>query len=123
MVVLTNPICELWNPNCIRASRGAIFRLTVVTAQPTELVSVCESVNLPVFVLRADRGQVLWDGALGQGAALVFGNEADGLGEDWESDALRELTIPMRANTDSLNLSISCSVTLYEMVRQKRAQS
>lgn len=119
-VVLTNPICELWNPNCIRASRGAIFRLPIVEAEPIEFVTACEAVQLPVFLLRADRGQLLWDCDLGQGAALVFGNEADGLSGDWGGDDLRELTIPMRADTDSLNLSISCAVTLYEMARQRR---
>lgn len=120
-VVLTNPICELYNPNTVRASRGAIFRVPIAEATPGELLQLCDELAIPMWAARVD-GQVgLWDCCLGSAFAIVFGNEADGLGQDWDSALVRSFVIPMQRETDSLNLSISCAVTLYESLRQQRS--
>lgn len=119
-VVLTDPICELFNPNAIRASRGAIFRLPLAVTSPAELIKACQKAELVVHAARVDTPHSLWDCELAGGFAIVFGNEADGLGDQWIPPNVRPFTIPMHASTDSLNLSISCAVTLYESNRQRK---
>ena len=44
--------------------------------------------------------------------ALLFGNEANGLGSEWLELCDRRLTIPMRA-ADSLNVAIAAGIFLY----------
>ena len=44
--------------------------------------------------------------------ALLFGNEANGLGSEWLEICDRRLTIPMRA-ADSLNVAIAAGIFLY----------
>lgn len=119
-VVLTDPICELHNPNTIRASRGAIFRIPVAEATSGELIQRCGELSIPISAARVDGQASVWDCELGSGFAIVFGNEADGLGRDWDRAGVGSFVIPMQHDTDSLNLSISCAVTLYESVRQRR---
>ncbi len=118
-VVLTNPICEPYNPNTIRASRGAIFRVPIVVSVVDRLLAVASEQDLPLFAARVDARQTLWSCDLSKGFGVVFGNEAQGLLADWQHHAVTPFSIPMHQKTDSLNLSISCAVTLYESARQR----
>jgi tRNA (guanosine-2'-O-)-methyltransferase len=64
----------------------------------------------------------LWDLDLTGPTALVMGNERDGV-----SDAVRSLSdgdfvIPMAGMVQSLNISVACAVTLYEVFRQREVK-
>ncbi|MCA9195780.1 MAG: hypothetical protein KDB03_28625 [Planctomycetales bacterium] len=116
-VILTSPICEIFNPNAIRASRGAIFTLPLAVSHREELTLLLEQQQIPCWLARVDGSKSLWQCKLDTGCAIVFGNEAHGLGPEWQgADSFR---IPMATTTDSLNLSISVAVTLYETLRQR----
>ncbi|QDV26555.1 TrmH family RNA methyltransferase [Aureliella helgolandensis] len=118
-VVLTNPTCELFNPNAIRASRGAIFKIPIAHATVEELLDACAAWKIPVCTARVDAQHQLWECEFQPAVAVVFGNEANGLGEEWDVAQVLPYRIPMSSSTDSLNLSISAAVTLYEAVRQQ----
>ncbi len=53
--------------------------------------------------------------------ALVFGNEQRGVSEAAIAGADAVITIPMMGVVESLNISVACSVTLYEAMRQRMA--
>ncbi len=118
-VILTHPICELHNPNTIRASRGTVFSLPVAVATAQELQDFCRAHDVQLFTARVDATASLWNQDLKSGGAFVFGSEAHGLGTEWNGPGLQSFSIPMRGVTDSLNLSISAAVTLYEALRQR----
>jgi tRNA G18 (ribose-2'-O)-methylase SpoU len=44
---------------------------------------------------------------------LVFGNESDGLSRDWIEFCDRQITIPMRGGTDSLNVAVAAGIVLH----------
>ncbi len=52
--------------------------------------------------------------------ALVFGNEADGVSEEALSLADYKIKIPMIGMAQSLNLSVSVGIILYEAMRQRQ---
>ncbi|PIR46725.1 MAG: RNA methyltransferase [Candidatus Vogelbacteria bacterium CG10_big_fil_rev_8_21_14_0_10_45_14] len=51
--------------------------------------------------------------------ALIFGNEHSGLSERAISGSRRKITIPMRGMVQSLNISVSASIFIYEISRQR----
>jgi TrmH family RNA methyltransferase len=53
------------------------------------------------------------------GTAFVFGAEDTGLTKFWREAADRIIKIPMLGHNDSLNVSVSAAVLLYEVVRQR----
>lgn len=53
--------------------------------------------------------------------ALVFGNEHRGVSEDAVAQADGNIVIPQVGMMQSLNVSVSCAVTLYEAYRQRAA--
>ena len=56
-----------------------------------------------------------------QPVAVVFGNEMRGLSDEAMSRADGEVYIPMVGMVQSLNISVSCAVTMYEAYRQRLA--
>ena len=60
----------------------------------------------------------LKDFVASQKTLLMFGSEADGLSEELNNFATKNLTIEMESNVESLNLSISVGVILYKMFVQ-----
>lgn len=53
--------------------------------------------------------------------ALVFGNEMRGVTPEAIAGADCTVYIPMQGMVESLNISVSCAVTLYEAMRQRQA--
>ena len=119
-VLLTNPICDVFNPNAIRASRGCLFSVPIAVASAAEVVALCERLQVSLFTARVDGAVDFWEADFRRGAAIVLGNEAAGLRDRWSGSNFKSLQIPMRDVTDSLNVSISAAVMLYEAVRQRR---
>ncbi len=119
-VILTDPVCEVFNPNTIRSSRGTVFALPMAISSSSELVTFCKERKIRLMCSRVDATRNLWECDFTAETALVFGNESVGLGENWLLAEAESFCIPMQGAADSLNLSISAAVTLYEAVRQRR---
>jgi TrmH family RNA methyltransferase len=122
-VILTDPVCEPCNPNTIRASRGCLFSLPLAVTTRSEFQAFCRQHQITCFTARVDAPVDMWQQDFSCGAAIVFGSEAHGLGPEWDGPAMRSFSIPMHGTPDSLNLSISSAITLYEAVRQRRTNS
>jgi len=52
-------------------------------------------------------------------AALVVGTESTGLSEEWVNVADHNIIIPMQGQLDSVNVSVSAAIILFEAVRQR----
>lgn len=61
----------------------------------------------------------LWDLDLASSAALVFGNERDGISGELRQQCDMDFIIPMAGMAMSLNVSVACALTLYEAFRQR----
>lgn len=120
-VLLTRPICDAFSSNSIRASRGAIFQLPMAVATPEEVIELAQAKEIPIYAARVGEQIGLWDLKLATGAFLVFGNEARGLDDRWQQASIQGFSIPMQGCVDSLNLSISAAIAMFEVVRQKAA--
>ena len=69
-----------------------------------------------------EESRELYDEDLAAPTALVFGNERDGVSSHGIAGADGSIYIPMQGMVESLNISVSCAVTLYEAMRQRRAK-
>jgi TrmH family RNA methyltransferase len=105
-----------WNPNAIRASTGAVFRLPIVDVTSDDVAAlplqkVAAVVGAPAKHTEAD---------LTKPTAIVVGAEDRGLDERWRTLADVAVAIPMRARTvDSLTAATTAAILLFEAVRQR----
>jgi TrmH family RNA methyltransferase len=111
---------DLYNPNAIRASLGAIFTVPVCSAASAATVDWLRQGGFQVLAARVD-GSTDYTAADYRGrTAIVLGSEADGLTPLWDSEGITAIRLPMRGQVDSLNLSATAAVLFYEALRQRR---
>lgn len=118
-LLLSDPICDLWNPNAVRSSTGAIFTMPIGQGSQAEIRSFLAKYNFEMFGARLEQSMDYLQVAFPKRTAVVFGNEADGLRERWaiENTPIR---IEMRGAGDCLNVSISAGIIAAEIIRQTR---
>ena len=114
---------DLHNPNVVRASLGTIFTVPVAEATTAETLAWLRSHGVQIVAATPDATLRYTDADLTVPTAIVMGSEAQGLSAAWLDAADRCVRIPMHGEADSLNLSASTAILLYEVVRQRAALS
>jgi RNA methyltransferase, TrmH family len=116
-LVVSGAPADIWNPNAIRASTGAVFTLPIVEASLEEVTGL--GIRVVAAVVGAATSYIEAD--LASPAAVVVGAEADGLGAPWleAADALVSIPVSPEAGVDSLNTATAAAILLFEAVRQR----
>ncbi len=118
-VIVCDPHTDVYNPNTIRASLGAVFSLPVVAVSNEEALAWLRKKRIKVMTTSLEASHSLYECDLKEGCALVLGSESAGVTDFWLHNADERIIIPMAGQVDSLNLSASAAVVLFEVVRQR----
>ena len=118
-VVAASPRTDLFNPNAIRASAGTMFTVPVGAAPSDEVLAWLRDGGLRIVAARVGAGRPYTEADLTGRLAIVLGAEADGLSDVWTADGIEAINLPMHGVADSLNVSISAAILLYEARRQR----
>jgi TrmH family RNA methyltransferase len=113
---------DLLNPNAIRASAGTIFSVPIAAAETDAVLAWLRARSIRIVAARVDAAELYTATDLTGGIAIAFGSEADGLTEAWRAPDITAVGLPMRGIADSLNVSVSAAVVLYEARRQRDAR-
>ncbi|SPN73649.1 23S rRNA (guanosine-2'-O-)-methyltransferase RlmB,23S rRNA (guanosine-2'-O-)-methyltransferase,RNA methyltransferase, TrmH family, group 3,SpoU rRNA Methylase family [Chlamydia serpentis] len=118
-VILCDPVVDLYNPNVVRSSLGAVFSLPILSLFITEVQELLKQEGWQVFVTSPQAEQLYFSKNYRGATALVFGSEKDGLTKNWFCEDFLKIALPMCGESDSLNLSASVAAVAYEVVRQR----
>ncbi len=118
-VILCGTGTDMYNPNVIRASLGAVFSVPVARAEGTAVLDWLRENRFKIIAATPAAEQLYYAVDMGGKTAVVMGSEADGLTDQWLQAADTQVIIPMYGIVDSLNLSVSTALLLYEVVRQR----
>lgn len=121
-VVVCDALTDLYNPNLIRSSIGAVFTVPCVMCESNECISFLKENGVQILTAQLQDSEEYYDVDMRRGTAIVMGTEATGLTEVWRQAADAHIRIPMLGQLDSLNVSVSTAVLLYEAVRQRRGE-
>lgn len=119
-LIVANGGTDLFNPNAIRASLGAIFTVPVCAATSEEALAWLRKEKLRIFATRVDAALDYSDADFSGPCALVLGSEAKGLTPLWKGGDITPVSLPMLGSVDSLNLSVSAAILFYEALRQRK---
>lgn len=120
-VILCDPATDLYNPNLIRASVGSVFTRQVAVATSEETIAWLRAHRIAILTAQLQDSVWYYDTDMRRGTALVMGTEATGLTDVWRKAADRHIRIPMLGRLDSLNVSVSAAILLFEAVRQRNS--
>lgn len=113
---------DIFNPNVARASLGALFTVPVTAVPTDQLITWLREQHIQIAAATPEGEELYTAVNLQTPVALVLGSEANGLSQTWLAAADTRLLIPMVGQVDSLNLSVSTALLLYEVVRQRGLQ-
>lgn len=119
-VIICDPLTDLYNPNLIRASIGAVFTVPTVAASSEETIGFLKARGIQILTAQLQDSSLYYDVDMRRGTALVMGTEATGLTQAWREAADVHIRIPMLGRLDSLNVSVSAAILLFEAVRQRQ---
>ena len=119
-VVVCDPLTDLYNPNLIRSSIGAIFTVPCVACTTDECISFLKTRGIRILTAQLQDSHLYYDTDMQQGTAIVMGTESTGLTDTWRRAADAHIRIPMLGRLDSLNVSVSAAILLFEAVRQRQ---
>ena len=120
-VIVCDPLTDMYNPNLIRSSIGAIFTVPVAAATSEETIKWLKSKNIKIYTAQLQDSEWYYDTDMKGGTAIVMGTEATGLTDTWRKAADAHIKIPMLGRLDSLNVSVSAAILMFEAVRQRNS--
>lgn len=118
-VIVCDPLTDLYNPNLIRSSIGGIFTVPTATATSEETINWLKAQNIRIYTAQLQDSEWYYDTDMTGGTAIIMGTEATGLTNIWRKAADAHIKIPMLGKLDSLNVSVSAAILLFEAVKQR----
>ena len=119
-VIVCDPLTDLYNPNLIRSSLGAAFTVPCVACGSAEAIGFLKSAGIRILTAQLQDSELYYNTPMTGGTAIVMGTESTGLTEEWRRAADAHIRIPMLGVMDSLNVSVSAAILLFEAVRQRQ---
>lgn len=118
-VIVCDPLTDLYNPNLIRSSVGGFFSVPCVACTSEECIGLLKSSGIQILTAQLQDSSLYYDTDMRRATAIVMGTEATGLTDQWRQVADAHIRIPMLGRIDSLNVSVSAAILMYEAVRQR----
>jgi TrmH family RNA methyltransferase len=121
-VILLGSRVDPFDPDVVRASMGAVFRLAFVRTTHRALdLWRRRRKSWRLVGATAHGAQIFWRCDLSRPTVLLLGHERSGLTEEERALCDATLCIPMGGRLSSLNVGVAASVLLYEALRQRSA--
>ena len=118
-LLVCDPRVDVWNPNVVRASRGAVFSVPVVECDNASALEWLKMRGMRVLAATPSADKLYSNVDMRGPIAITVGTEAEGLSSFWLSNADVQAKIPMMGKVNSLNVSVSTALIIYEAVRQR----
>ncbi len=113
-VILYGNCTDIYNPKCVRASVGNLCKTPVFHIETlNELKKYFDNFERIATLPRATN--LLKTFHARKPALIMFGSEADGLSQELIDYSTTSVKIEMNPAVESLNLSISCGIILYNI--------
>ena len=111
-IIIGNGSCDIYNDKVIRASQGAIFKLSFIHADLLEIIPKLSVYD--IYGTNVVNGIELDNVTKTNKMAIVLGNEGNGISKEVQDILKKNIYIPM-SNTESLNVSVAGSIIMYKL--------
>ncbi len=118
-VILADPRTDPFNPNVIRASVGTVFSVPIAVASGSDARAWLAEGAVRTVAARVDAALPYTSVDMRGPTALILGTEVSGLSDSWSGPDVTSVRVPMHGDADSLNVSVTAAILLYEARRQR----
>lgn len=121
VMFIDSPSFDVYNPNCVRSSTGTVFTLPIIQDTPDRIADFLATRSITCVATLPDAPATYINADFTGPVAFVLGSEAQGLNDFWQRRANRSVSLPMRGTADSLNVSTTAAILMFEALRQRSA--
>ncbi len=118
-VIICDGKTDVYNPNVIRSSIGTVFTNQIAVCETKEAIEFLKNNSITTYAAELSATKFHYEQNFKNATAIVVGTEATGLSGEWLTAAAEKIKIPMLGEIDSLNVSVSAGILLFEAVRQR----
>jgi TrmH family RNA methyltransferase len=122
-VIVCDPQTDFYNPNVIRSSVGCAFTVPVAVSTTEEAIAWLRKNRVRMLATHLEASQPYDQSDLTKPTAIVMGTESTGLSDKWVKAADARIIIPMHGRVDSMNVSVSAAVVVFEAIRQRKVKA
>ena len=119
VVIVADSKTDIYNPNVIRASLGMVFTNQVAVSGVEEIKKWLKDKKIKSFAATPEAEKLYTEVNYIGPTAFIMGEEHPGLSKDWLDAAKEKIRIPMAGKINSLNVSVSTAIILFEAIRQR----
>ncbi len=120
-VIIANPKTDLYNPNCIRSSVGCLFTNQIAVDTTENCINFLKNSSINIYCATLNKNSKPYHlQNFTKPTAIVVGTEDSGLSKDWIQAATQNIIIPMQGKIDSMNVSVSAAILIFEAKRQRQ---
>ena len=114
-VVLVGNCCDPYSREAVRATMGSVFEVDLARVDRQAFLSWVENWGGDVVGLHLNARDDFRSVGYKSPTLVVMGGEGPGLSDALSEVCTRLVKIPMAGKLDSLNLSVACALTLYQI--------
>ncbi len=118
-VIIANPRTDLYNPNIVRSSVGGLFTNQLAVGTTEEVIQFLKSNGVRLYCAALSASIPYVDVNFKEASAIIVGTEATGLSDRWLRNSNQNILIPMQGEIDSMNVSVSAAILIFEAKRQR----
>jgi|WetSurMetagenome_2_1015567.scaffolds.fasta_scaffold131268_2 RNA methyltransferase, TrmH family len=118
-IVISGAKTDLYNPNAIRASIGCLFTVPTILLPTGQAINWLKELGVRIFCTHLSAAKPYHTCDFTGPTAIVVGTEDKGLSEEWVDVSDEKIIIPMAGAADSMNVSASTAVVVFEARRQR----
>lgn len=118
-VIINDAKIDIYNPNVIRASQGTVFTVPAILASAEETIKFFQKNKIKILASTPEAKKDYTGVDYSSSCAIIMGAEDKGLSKNWLAAAEEKILIKMRGKIDSLNVSVSTAIILFEALRQR----
>lgn len=118
-VIVSDALTDIYNPNTIRSSVGCVFTNQIVACSTEETINWLKEKGIKTHAAALTATENYHETDYTGPSAIVMGTEADGLTDKWLKNTDKQIIIPMSGEIDSLNVSASTAILVFEAMRQR----
>jgi TrmH family RNA methyltransferase len=119
-LILCDPLTDIFNPNVVRASQGAVFSLPIAVTANGEALEFLRKNSVKIFATTPSAKNVYFNENFLGKTAIAVGTEHSGLSDFWlQNCSITKISLPQIGLCDSLNVNDAAVVVLYEALRQR----
>lgn len=119
-IILNDCVIDIYNPNVIKASEGLIFFVNIFNQDKKETLTYLQENNITSIGAITKTKQSYKTIINNNQLAIILGSESQGLSDFWIKNVDEAVRIPMIKEVDSLNISVSAAILIYEFVGRNK---